>query len=90
MKMQMRVQRRTEAVAEDHRAQAGRGAAARTVRAQAALDGAQQDARDHALQGRIVVQKIAQPLRYGQDHRFACLGFRFSASNWRTGNGGNT
>jgi hypothetical protein len=67
VKMQMRVQRRTEAVDEDHRAQAGRGAAAGTVRAQAALDGAQQEAQDHALQGRIVVQEIAQPLRYGED-----------------------
>jgi hypothetical protein len=63
----MRVQGRTEAVEENHRAQPGRGAAAGTVFAQTALDGAQQDAHDHALQRRIVVQEIAQPLLHGED-----------------------
>ena len=66
MKVQVLIQRRAEAVDEDHCAQPGRGAAAGTVLAQAGLDGAQQDAHDHALQRRIVVQEIAQPLRYGK------------------------
>ena len=66
VKVQMRVERRTEAVDANYRAQAGRGAAAGTVRTQGTLDGAQQDAHDHALQRRIVVQEIAQPLRYGE------------------------
>ena len=90
MEVEVRVERRTEAVDENHGAQAGRGAAAGTVRTQGTLDGAQQDAHDHALQRRIVVQEIAQPLGYRKDHRFACLGFRFAASNCRSGNGGNT
>ena len=55
----MRVERRAEAVDEHHRAQAGRGAAAGTVLTQTALDRAQQDARDHALQRGIVVQEVA-------------------------------
>ena len=62
----MRVERRAEAVDEDHCAQAGRGAAPGTVFAQTALDGAQQEAHDHALQHRIVMQEIAQPLGYGE------------------------
>jgi len=67
VKVQMRVQRRAEAVDEDHRAQAGCAGAAGTMLAQAALDGAQQDAHDHALQRGIVVQEIAQPLGHGQN-----------------------
>ena len=66
MKMQVRVKRRAEAVDEHHGAEAGGGAAAGTVFAQAALDHAQQDAHDHALQRRIFVQEVAQPLGYGQ------------------------
>ena len=89
-KVQMGVERRAEAVDEDHRPQPGRSAAAGAVRTQGTRDGAQQDAHDHALQRRIVMQEIAQPLGYRKHHRPACLGFRFAASNCRSGNGGNT
>ena len=90
VKVQMGVECRAEAVDEDHRPQPGCSAAAGTVCTQGALDGAQQDAHDHALQRRIIVQEIAQPLGHRKYHRPACLGFRFAASNWRSGNGGNT
>ena len=49
MEVEVGVERRTEAMDENHRTQPGRGAAAGTVRTQGALDGAQQDAHDHAL-----------------------------------------
>ena len=62
VEVKVRVQRRVEAVDENHRPQPGRSAAAGTVRAQAALDGAQQDAHDHALQRCIIVQEIAHAL----------------------------
>jgi hypothetical protein len=67
VKVKVRVQRRAEAVDENHCAQPGRGAAPWTVLTQTALDRAQQNAHDHALQHRIVVQKVAQPLGHGKD-----------------------
>jgi hypothetical protein len=90
VKVQVHVQGRAEAVDEDDRPQACRGTAAGTVLAQTAFDHAQKDAQDHALQRRIIVQEIVQALGYGKHHRFACLGFRFAASNCRSGNGGKT
>ena len=53
-------------MAEGHRPAAGRGAATGTVRAQAAFHRAHQDLQDGTLQGRVVLQEIAQPLGYGE------------------------
>jgi len=63
VKVHMCVQRRTAALDEDRGSQPGRGAATGIVIAQIALNGAQQAGQVHALQGRIVMQKQAQPLR---------------------------
>ena len=82
MKTQVRVQQRAEVVDEHHRAQAGRGAAAGTVCAQAALDRAQQDAHDHALQHRIVVQEIARIAKENLD-RYEIIEFDWKIKEFR-------
>ena len=62
VRVHARVQGRAEAVDEDYRTKACRGAATGTVCAQTAFDHAQKDAQDNALHGRITVQEIAQAL----------------------------
>ena len=90
MKVQARVQGGAEAVDEGHRPEAGRGAAAGTVFVRATFHRAHQYVQDGTLHGRVAPQEIAQALRHGEHHRFACLGFRFAASNCRIGKGGKT
>ena len=90
VKVQVFIQGGTEAVDENRRPEAGRSVATGTMCAQAAFHRAHQDAPDHTLHGRIVLQEMAQALRHGEDHRSACLVFRFAASSCRTGRGGKT
>ena len=60
------------------------------MRTQALLHRAQEQAQSRTLEIGIAVQEVAQALGHCKHHRLACLGFRFAASNWRTGSGGKT
>ena len=62
----MLIQRRTEAMNEGHRPDARRGAAIRAVLAQATFHHAQEYLQHGALQGRVRLQKVSQPLRHGE------------------------
>ena len=62
--MEVGVERRAEAVDEDHRAETRRGTRTRAVRAQAGLHGAQEEAQSRTLKFSVAFQKIAQPLRH--------------------------
>ena len=66
MKVQVLIQGGTEAVNEGHRPEAGRGTATGAVFAQSAFHRTQQDRQDDALQGRVALQEIAQPLGYAE------------------------
>ena len=66
VEVQVRIERRAEAVDEGDRAEASRGARTRAVRAQAGLHGAQEQAQSSTLKCGVAWQKIAQPLRHGE------------------------
>ena len=67
VEVQVRIERRAEAVDEGDRAEASRGAGAWTVRAQAGLHGAQEEARRSTMKFGVAFQKMAQPLRHRED-----------------------
>ena len=67
MEVQVRIERGAEAVDEGHRAEAGRGARTRAVRAQAWLHRAQEQAQSSTLKFGIAVQEVAQALGHRQD-----------------------
>jgi len=66
VKMQVRIERRPEAVDEGHRPEARRGTRARTVRPQALLHRAQEQAQRRTLEVGVAVQEVTQSLRYHQ------------------------
>ena len=62
----MRIERRPEAVDERHRPEARCGIRARTVRPQALLHRAQEQAQRRTLQVGVAVQEVAPALRHRQ------------------------
>jgi hypothetical protein len=66
VKVQVRIERRAEAVDEGHRAETGGGTRPRAVGAQAGLHRAQEELQGRTLELGVAFQEVAQPLGHGQ------------------------